>query len=98
MLDVFAESGLDARGSNAIATMISQVISEYFAMHPEVSMGPAEGALGFRHRKAHGAQKAQSTILPRSGSHIPPPLIPIMCPDAEPITGARSLVNHDFAA
>ena len=70
MFDVFAEARFEAGGDDAIATVILEEVCEYLAAHPEVGMRSAIDALGFRQAQAHGAQQAQSTVFPCSGSQM----------------------------
>jgi hypothetical protein len=47
VFDVLTESGLEARRSNPIATMISEEVGEYAAAHPEICVDTAVGAFRF---------------------------------------------------
>jgi hypothetical protein len=84
---VLTESGLETGGSNAITAVISEEIGEDLSAYPEIGVGAAVDALDFGQRQAHGAQQAQSSVFPGSGSH-----------SREPIMGPGSLVNHRHGA
>jgi hypothetical protein len=67
--NVFTESGFETSRGDPVTAMVSQVVGENLAMYPEIRMRAANRALHLGQRETYGAQKAQSSVFPCSGSH-----------------------------